>query len=126
MTAVSNAFKAALASGAPQRVALVFEDAVITNEDIDVEGGVDIREVFCPETDFAIGQTPASEITFAVFNDDGYYDELIAFLQKGMEENFLREEHLRTFAVASTPQEALDLAMSTPMWDSNVRRFAKL
>jgi hypothetical protein len=43
-----------------------------------------------------------------------------------MEENFLRDEHLRTFAVASTPQEALELAMSTPMWDANVRRFAKL
>lgn len=61
-----------------------------------------------------------------LLNTDGYYDELIAFLQKGMEESFLRDEHLRTFAVASTPQEALELAMSTPMWDANVRRFAKL
>ena len=61
-----------------------------------------------------------------LLNTDGYYDELIAFLQKGMEENFLRQEHLNTFAVASTPQEALDLALSTPLWNANVRRFAKL
>lgn len=61
-----------------------------------------------------------------LLNTDGYYDELIAFLRKGMEEKFLREEHLATFAVASTPQEALDLAMSTPLWNANVRRFAKL
>jgi hypothetical protein len=43
-----------------------------------------------------------------------------------MEEKFLRQEHLNTFAVASTPQEALDLVMNMPMWDANVRRFAKL
>ena len=61
-----------------------------------------------------------------LLNTDGYYDELIAFLQKGMKESFLRQEHLNTFAVASTPQEALDLALSTPLWNANVRRFAKL
>lgn len=61
-----------------------------------------------------------------LLNTDGYYDELIAFLHKGKDENFLRKEHLDTFVVASTPQEALDLALSTPMWDTNVRRFAKL
>jgi len=75
VTNVSSAFRAALGSGAPQRVALVFENVVISNEDIDIEGGVDLREVFCSESDLAVGLTPASEITFAVFNDDGFYDE---------------------------------------------------
>lgn len=61
-----------------------------------------------------------------LLNTDGYYDELLAFLDKGMRENFLGREHMATFVVASTPQEALDLAMTTPMWDAGVRRFAKL
>ena len=56
----------------------------------------------------------------------GYYDELITFLHKGMNEKFLRKEHLDTFLVASTPEEALELALNTPQWDINVRRNAKL
>ena len=61
-----------------------------------------------------------------LLNTDGYYDELLTFLDKGMRENFLGREHMATFVVARTPQEALDLAMTTPMWDAGVRRFAKL
>ena len=75
MTPVSSDFRAAIAAGAPQRVALVFEDTIISNEDIDVEGGVDLREVWCSEQDITIGLTPAAEITFAVFNNDGFYDD---------------------------------------------------
>lgn len=61
-----------------------------------------------------------------LLNTDGYYDGLLAFLEKGMRENFLGREHMDTFVVAHTPQEALDLAMTTPMWDAGMRRFAKL
>ncbi len=61
-----------------------------------------------------------------LLNTDGYYDELLDFLHKGMRENFLGREHMATFAVATTPQQALDLAMTTPLWDAGVRRFAKL
>jgi hypothetical protein len=43
-----------------------------------------------------------------------------------MNEKFLRKEHLDTFLVASTPEEALELALNTPQWDINVRRNAKL
>ena len=75
MTPVSQAFRNAVAAGAFQGVALVFDDAIISNEDIDVEGGVDLREVFCSEQDITIGLTPSSEITFAVFNNDGHYDD---------------------------------------------------
>ena len=75
MVPVSAAFRRALESGAPQRVLLAFPDAIISNEDIDVEGGVDFREVYCSEQDITIGLTPASEITFAVFNEDGHYDD---------------------------------------------------
>lgn len=61
-----------------------------------------------------------------LLNTDGYYDGLISFLEKGMREKFLGQEHMATFVVARTPQEALELAMNTPMWDAGARRFAKL
>lgn len=61
-----------------------------------------------------------------LLNTDGYYDPLLAFLEKGMKEHFLSPEHMATFVTASTPQEALDLAVSTPLCDAGVRRFAKL
>ena len=52
-----------------------FSGRVISNEDIDVEAGVRILEEFCSETDLTIGLTPSAEISFDVFNDDGYYDD---------------------------------------------------
>lgn len=61
-----------------------------------------------------------------LLNTDGYFNDLLTFLKKGKEENFLRQEHLDTFAVATTPEEALELALSTPLWNTEVRRFAKI
>ena len=61
-----------------------------------------------------------------ILNTDGYYDGLLSFLRKGMQENFLRQEHMDTFRVAATPADALELALSTPLWDENIRRFAKI
>ena len=61
-----------------------------------------------------------------LLNTDGYYSDLINFLQQGEQQNFLRKEHMDTFRVASTPEEALQLVESTPLWDVTVRRFAKI
>lgn len=61
-----------------------------------------------------------------VLNTDGYFDELIDFLKKGKEENFLREEHLDAFAVASTPEQALALALDTPAWGADIRNIARI
>ena len=60
----------------PQRIVFLFGDgAIISNEDIDVDSGVDFREVFCSETDLTIGLTPSSEISFVLFNDDRIWNE---------------------------------------------------
>ena len=61
-----------------------------------------------------------------LLNTDGYYDKLVEFLNVGMYENFLRQKHMETFVIANTPEEAIDLALSTPMWDKTMRRFAKI
>ena len=76
MVTVSNAFMAALADPVahPQRMVFKFDNGtIISNEDIDVEGGVDFHEVFCSETDLTIGLTPSSEISFGLFNIDGHW-----------------------------------------------------
>ena len=62
-------------SAYPQRIAFQFNNGtIISNEDIDVQGGVDFHEVFCSETDYTIGLTPSSEISFGLFNEDGHYN----------------------------------------------------
>ncbi len=76
MVTVSNAFMAALADpdAHPQRMVFQFDNGtIISNEDIDVEGGVDFHEIFCSETDLTIGLTPSSEISFGLFNIDGHW-----------------------------------------------------
>ena len=60
-----------------------------------------------------------------LLNVDGYYDRLLDFLQQGMHDHFLREAHLETFCVATTPEEAIELALTTPLWDASVRRAAR-
>ena len=61
-----------------------------------------------------------------VLNTDGFYDPLFDCMKKAADNNFLRQEHMDTFIVASTPQEALRLALETPLWNRSVRRFAKI
>lgn len=66
----SDAFHTAVAEGKEQMPLLIFENAVFTREDIDVESGIEFDDSFCTDTDVAIGKTPSNEIRFAIFNDD--------------------------------------------------------
>lgn len=59
-----------------------------------------------------------------ILNTKGYYDALLQQLEQAAEEQFMRKEHLQIWRVAQTAEEAVQLATSTPMWDTNVRRFA--
>lgn len=72
MFATSEKFHQAIANGADQIAMLIFEDAVFTNPDINVEDGIEFDDNFSLEEDIAIGQTPANEIRFSLFNDEGY------------------------------------------------------
>lgn len=69
MYPVSNAFHTAVRNGAPQRVLLIFSDMVFTNEDVNVESGVEFHDNFNLEENLAIGQATSNEISFSVFND---------------------------------------------------------
>lgn len=85
MYSASNAFHEAVANGNDQMPLLIFKDAVFTQSDIDVDDGIQFDDNFSLEEDISIGQTPANEIRFTLFNDYGYlnnytFGEFIATL----------------------------------------------
>lgn len=59
-------------------------------------------------------------------NTDGYYDPLLKLLRRAVDERFMRSLHADIWRVAATPAEALKLALTTPLWDKSVRKFAAL
>ncbi len=61
-----------------------------------------------------------------ILNTGGYYDALLAQLDRASSERFMRAEHKAIWGVASTPEEALRLAEETPLWDKSVRKFAAM
>ena len=61
-----------------------------------------------------------------VLNVDGFYDALLAQLEKAVEENFMRAIHADIWKVATTPAEAMELLLSTLKWDKNIRKFAAI
>ena len=61
-----------------------------------------------------------------ILNIDGFYDALLAQLEKAVEENFMRAIHADIWKVATTPAEAMELLLSTPKWDKNIRKFAAI
>ena len=61
-----------------------------------------------------------------LLNTMGYYDPLLKVLDNAIEQNFMRLQHAGIWQVASTPAEALQMAVSTPLWDTSIRRFAAI
>ncbi len=61
-----------------------------------------------------------------ILNTRDYYAPLLQQLQRGIDEHFMRERHNEIWRVASTPEEAIDLVLSTPLWDASVRKFAAI
>ena len=59
-----------------------------------------------------------------ILNIDGYYNSLLEMLHRAADEHFMRNEHTAIWRVAQSVDEALQLAMSTPLWDTQVRKFA--
>lgn len=59
-----------------------------------------------------------------ILNVNGYFDPLLAMLQKAIEENFMREEHRAIWQVATTAEEAVDQLFQAPAWSREIRKFA--
>jgi uncharacterized protein (TIGR00730 family) len=61
-----------------------------------------------------------------ILNVDGYYDALLAQLERALDDHFMRPIHANIWKVATTPVEAIALLLGTPEWDKNIRRFAAI
>lgn len=49
-----------------------------------------------------------------LLNTDGFYNNLIAQLEKALDERFMRPEHANLWNIASTPEEAVTLLLTLP------------
>lgn len=61
-----------------------------------------------------------------ILNTDGYFNPLLEQLSRAVEQRFMREQHAAIWQVANTPEEAIALAETTPLWDSSIRKLAAL
>jgi len=52
-----------------------------------------------------------------MLNTNGFYDPLIALLQRSVDEHFMSASHLSMWGVARTPQEVIDLVYGMPAID---------
>ena len=61
-----------------------------------------------------------------ILNVKGYFDPLLAMLQRAVEENFMRTQHGSIWHVAKTVREAVELVHTFPLWDVSIRKFAAI
>ena len=61
-----------------------------------------------------------------ILNTNGYFDALIKQLDHAVDEHFMRQQHKAIWQVASTPDEAVELLYTPPLWDRSVRKLAAI
>ena len=61
-----------------------------------------------------------------ILNVNGFFDPLLEMLEKAIDENFMRRQHGDIWTGAQTPEEAVELLYSTPVWDISIRKFAAI
>ena len=47
-------------------------------------------------------------------------------LHHAVDEHFMRPQHKDIWQVANTPEEAVELLYTTPLWDKSVRKLAAI
>lgn len=61
-----------------------------------------------------------------LLNTNGYFDSLLKTMHQAIAQNFMRPVHADIWRVATTPEMALEMAIQTPLWDTGIRKFAKI
>jgi uncharacterized protein (TIGR00730 family) len=59
-------------------------------------------------------------------NTRGFFDPLVALLQRAVDERFMDERHLRMWQVVATPEEVPAALERAPPWSPDARAFAAL
>jgi len=60
-----------------------------------------------------------------IVNVRGFYDPLVALLERAVAERFMDERHRAMWTVVDRPEEVLDAIRRAPAWSSEARRFAR-
>lgn len=61
-----------------------------------------------------------------ILNTNGFFDPLLDMLTRAIDENFMRRQHGEIWHVATTPEEAVELIYTVPVWDVSIRKFAAI
>lgn len=61
-----------------------------------------------------------------ILNTNNFFTPLLEMLERAIDENFMRRQHGDIWKVAQTPEEAIRLLYSTPVWDASIRKFAAI
>ncbi|EOA60207.1 MULTISPECIES: TIGR00730 family Rossman fold protein [Bacteroides] len=61
-----------------------------------------------------------------ILNTNGFFDPLLDMLTRAIDENFMRRQHGEIWHVATTPEEAVKLIYTVPVWDASIRKFAAI
>ena len=61
-----------------------------------------------------------------ILNTNGFFDPLLDMLTRAIDENFMRRQHGEIWHVATTPEEAVELIYTFPVWDASIRKFAAI
>lgn len=61
-----------------------------------------------------------------ILNANGFFDPLLDMLTRAIDENFMRRQHGEIWHVATTPEEAVELIYTVPVWDASIRKFAAI
>ncbi|MCR8874200.1 LOG family protein [Phocaeicola barnesiae] len=61
-----------------------------------------------------------------ILNTNGFYNPLLEMLERAIDQHFMRRQHGSIWQVAQTPNEAIQLLYTTPMWSKDIRKFAAI
>ena len=61
-----------------------------------------------------------------ILNINGFFNPLLEMLQQAVEQRFMRPQHMAIWQIASTPEEAVNLLLTTPQWDKSIRKLAAI
>jgi len=59
-----------------------------------------------------------------ILNTDGYYDPLREMLERTVQENFMREAHLKMWDFVNTPEEVFPALKNAAPWNEGAIKFA--
>ena len=61
-----------------------------------------------------------------ILNLDGYYDPLLAMLDRSIEEGFLSESHRAIWTVFTDPSKVLETIQQSAPWSNDAIKFAQV